>query len=513
MGQDDVFQAVKLPFSPQEYPCTWNLPDVRSENRDNGDSRRDGDESGTVELNGTLDLTTGHDPRGSFYGELPIIFKNGKADLPQIGSFDRLTGRLSAGTYLALINGHYNYWHIDHNKYWYIGHDKYWYIGRGCANGAFAILSEKPFKKDEHRTYRSIELQLEGLDRIIDVSPAETQFDEEKSSPSIARNNKCWKWHRDNVSMKLYFAGRRRSDPHSFATPFAPVLRIDAVSPLTVVDWWLNWVIPLQEIIASAIGHTPDVMYMLAIAEHTSKREQRDQIFKWDIKQESIYHSTDTTRRSESAIKIQEDNINLLDLLMKYQELLASHHPLTETFQSVALSSDQHPRSRFLLLIQALEGLHGYEHREEEDKQCQAYKNKKKEVLGRLKKLDHTEENEIITKNDCKFLIKNLMSSQFVTLEIRLITIFDTLPSGVREKLGRSALIRQFRELQQEPNMRMEAALARIRNKLSHGAISLNPNDLDDVVETLYRVVRAELLRVLGAPESCRMRLLKDVES
>lgn len=490
MGQDDVFQAVKLPFSPQEYPCTWNLPDVRSENRDNGDSRRDGDESGTVELNGTLDLTTGHDPRGSFYGELPIIFKNGKADLPQIGSFDRLTGRLSAGTYFVLINGQHNYWYID----------------RGCANGAFAILSEKPFKKDEHRTYRSIELQLEGLDRIIDVSPAETQFDEEKSSPSIARNNKCWKWHRDNVSMKLYFAGRRRSDPHSFATPFAPVLRIDAVSPLTVVDWWLNWVIPLQEIIASAIGHTPDVMYMLAIAEHTSKREQRDQIFKCDIKQESIYHSTDTTRRSESAIKIQEDNINLLDLLMKYQELLASHHPLTETFQSVALSSDQHPRSRFLLLIQALEGLYGFEHYEEEDKQRREYKKRKKEILDRATK-------GAITKDDCKFLEENAMSHPFVTLEIRLTTIFDTLPSGVRENLNGSALIRQFRELQQEPNMRMEAALARMRNKLSHGVISLNPNDLNDVVETLYRVVRAELLRVLGAPESCRMRLLKDAES
>ena len=505
MEQDDVFQAIKLPFSPQEYPCTWDIPDVRSENRDNGDSRRDGDESETVELNGTLDLTTGHDPRGSFYGKLPITFKNGKDDLPQIGSFDRLTGRLSAGTYFALINGHYNYWHIDHNKYWYIDHNKYWYIGHECANGAFAILSEKPFKKDEHRTYRSIELQLEGLDRIIDVSPAETQFDEEKSSSSIARNNKCWKWHRDNVSMKLHFARRRCGDPRSFVMSFAPVLRIDAGSPLTVVDWWTNWVIPLQELIASAIGQTPDIMYMLAIAEHTSKREQRDQIFKWDIKQESLYHSADTTRRSESAIKIQKDNVNLLNLLMKYQELLASHHPLTETFQSVALSSDQHPRSRFLLLIQALEGLHGFEHCEEEDKQRQAYKKKKKECLAHMK--------EVITNDDYKFLKENMMSSPFVTLESRLIAIFGALPSGVREKLGRSALIRRFRESQQKPNMRIEAALARMRNKLSHGAISFAPNDLNDVVEILYRVVRAELLRVLGAPEACRMRLLNDAES
>lgn len=487
MGQDDVFQAVKLPFSPQEYLCTWDIPDVRSENRDNDDSRRGGDENGTVELNGTLDLTTGHDPRGSFHRELPIVLE-GDCDFPQTNDFKCLTGKLSVGVHFALINASSDYWHDC-----------------GYVDGTFAVLSGKPFKKDEHRTYRSIELQLEGLDRIIDTSPTETQFDEEKSSSSITCSNRCWEWHRDNLSMKLYFAGRKCSDPHSFATPFAPVLRIDAVSPLTVVDWWLNWVIPLQEIIASAIGHTPDVMYMLAIAEHTSKREQRDQIFKWDIKQESIYHSTDTTRRSESAIKIQEDNINLLDLLMKYQELLASHHPLTETFQSVALSSDQHPRSRFLLLIQALEGLHGFEHREEEDKQCQAYKKKKKEFLAHMK--------EVITNGDYKFLKESMMSSQFVTLENRLITIFDTLPPGVREKLDRNALIRQFRELQEEPNMKMEAALARIRNKLSHGATNFEPSDLDDVVEILYRVVRAELLRVLGAPESCRMRLLKDAES
>ena len=497
MEQDDVFQAVKLPFSPQEYLCTWNLPDVRSENRDNGDGRRDGGESGTVELNGTLDLTTGHDPRGSFYGKLPIVFKNRVADFPQISSFEHLTGRLSTGAYFVLINGQHNCWYIDH----------------GHANGEFAVLSGKPFKKDEHRTYRSIELQLEGLDRIIDTSPTETQFDEEKSSFSITFDKTCWEWRHDDVSMKLYFAGRSRRDPYNFVMSFAPVLRIDADSPLTVVDWWTNWVIPLREIIASAIGHTPDIMYMLAIAERTSKRERKDQIFRWDIKQESLYHSTDTTRKSEPAIKIQEDSIDLLALLIEYHKLLASHHPLIETFQSVALSSDQHPRSRFLILIQALEGLHGYENHEEEDKQCQAYKNKKKEVLGRLKKLDHTKENEIITKNDCKFLTKNLMSSQFVTLESRLIAIFGALPSGVREKLGRSALIRQFRELQQEPNIRMEAALARIRNKLSHGATNFEPSDLDDVVEILYRVVRAELLRVLGAPESCRMRLLKDAES
>lgn len=105
------------------------------------------------------------------------------------------------------------------------------------------------------------------------------------------------------------------------------------------------------------------------------------------------------------------------------------------------------------------------------------------------------------------------MSSQFVTLESRLIAIFGALPSGVRENLNGSALIRQFRELQEKPYMRMEAALARIRNKLSHGATNFESSDLDDVVEILYRVVRAELLRVLGAPESCRMRLLKDAES
>ena len=159
MGQDDVFQAVKLPFSPQEYLCTWDIPDVRSENRDNDDSRRGGDENGTVELNGTLDLTTGHDPRGSFHRELPIVLE-GDCDFPQTNDFKCLTGKLSVGVHFALINASSDYWHDC-----------------GYVDGTFAVLSGKPFKKDEHRTYRSIELQLEGLDRIIDTSPTETSVD------------------------------------------------------------------------------------------------------------------------------------------------------------------------------------------------------------------------------------------------------------------------------------------------------------------------------------------------
>lgn len=490
MESDDDFRAVKLPFSPQEYACTWHLPRIQTEVENNEAHQDDDGKDGFIKVNGTLDLTVGHHPHGSFYGELPIVWEDDSTQFPQINDYDCLTGKLSTGAHFALINGQYNYW----------------FLGQGYVNGAFAILSRKPFKHNEYRTYQSIELQLEGLDKIIDVNPAKIQVDPGKKSIfSATCSNACWEWRSDDVSMKLHFIGRARRDPFNFTMRFAPVLQIKANSPLTIVDWWRKWTVPIQELLASAIGRTPDVMYMLAIADRTPKREWKDQIFRWDIKQESLYPNAGEIKKSKPAIKIQEDGVNLLDLLIRWRELHASHHPLIETYDSLAFSADQHPRSRFLLLVQALEGLYGFEHQEERCQQRQAYREEKRKFLDRMREIA---KNEIITEDDYRFLRDNLMPNPFITLESTLIAILDTLSGDVKEKLAGSALIRKVRESEENTNMKVETVLAFVRNKLSHGATSFEPGDLDDVAETLDRVVRAELLRVLGAPEACRLRLL-----
>ena len=57
MEHEDAFRAVKLPFPPQEYLCTWKLPDIRLKN--NEDRQGEGSDGGVVEANGVLDLTAG----------------------------------------------------------------------------------------------------------------------------------------------------------------------------------------------------------------------------------------------------------------------------------------------------------------------------------------------------------------------------------------------------------------------------------------------------------------------
>lgn len=449
-----------------------------------------GADGGVVEANGVLDLTVGRDPHGSFYGDLPILWEGDSGEFPQINDFDCLIGRLSSGAYFALMNGQYSYWMPGH----------------GYVNGAFATLSQKPFKRNEYRTCRSIELQLEGLDEIIDVKPAEMPVSPgKKFTFSVTCNDECWEWQSNNASMKLYFVGRAQPDPFNFSMRLAPVLRIDVSSiPLTIVDWWQTWIVPLQELIAAVIGRTPDVMYVLAISGRNPKREWKDQIFSWDIKQECLCPDVDKLKKSKPAIRIQEDKVNLLSLLMRWKDLQSSHHPLVETFESMALSSEQHPRSRFLLLIQALEGLYGFEHQEDQCERRQAYKNERKEFLDRMKK--------IVEKDDRKFLNENLLRNPYVSLESALIAIFNDFPASVRKEVDAAPLVKKVREAEANRHMRVEAVLAKVRNKLSHGATNYEPDELDGVAAILDRVVRSELLRVLEAPESCRKRLLSNRE-
>ena len=107
--------------------------------------------------------------------------------------------------------------------------------------------------------------------------------------------------------------------------------------------------------------------------------------------------------------------------------LQSSHHPFVETFKNITLSSEQHPRSRFLLLIQALEGLYGFEHQEEQYERRQAYKNERQEFL------DHM--NKIIAEDDRQFLSENLLRNPYVSLESALIAIFNGFSASVREEI------------------------------------------------------------------------------
>lgn len=483
MGQStNDMMAVNLPHEPREYMCTWHLPKAV----------QDSDEDQLVDVPGTIDLTGRHDPTASFQGILPYVSDSGRASFPQTNNFNCLTGTLSSGIHVALLNGQTSYWF--HNG--------------GGAKGAFAVLSTRPFEHDNYRKYQSIELQIDGLETIVDEAPTTIKFmkrtDEHDESYKISiptQNSLDWKIQ--EAQMRLGYAGRLRPDRFNFRTSFAPYLRIDLDEPISLVDWWLQWVVPLCDILEVINGKPLDIMYLLAFEDKdaTGPKRRADQVFRYDILQDCIKIDENKFNRTHTVINLKQDNVNLLDLLIKRRELEASQHPLIETYRSNAVSDDQHPRSRFLLLIQALEGLYGYEHKKEYQQRCKRYTEKREAVLKQI-------ETEVSSEN-FKFLRKNLLRKPTSGLVGALSTTIQTLPGDIQTQIDNNEIVAQVRSRCENTKISSAEALTKVRNSLSHGSSAYDPNDLEKICAILHKIVRAEILRVLDLPDVARQRMLE----
>ena len=483
MGQStNDMMAVNLPHEPREYMCTWHLPKAV----------QDSDEDQLVDVPGTIDLTGRHDPTASFQGILPYVSDSGRASFPQTNNFNCLTGTLSSGIHVALLNGQTSYW--LHNG--------------GGAKGAFAVLSTRPFEHDNYRKYQSVELQIDGLETIVDEAPTTIEFtkrtDEHDESYKISiptQNSLDWKIQ--EAQMRLGYARRLRPDRFNFRTSFTPHLRIDLDEPISLVDWWLQWVVPLCDILEVINGKPLDIMYLLAFEDKDATGSQRraDQVFRYDILQDCIKIDDNKFNHIKPVINLQEDGVNLLELINKHCELKTSKHPLIETYNVNALSDDQHPRSRYLLLIQALEGLYGYEHKEEYQQRCEKYTEKRNTILEKVK--------PAVSKEDFRFLKKNFPRRPFSGLRDALNTTFQGLPKSVQDQIDGSEIVAQFLNKPGSKRMSAADALANVRNKLSHGSSLSDPNDLEEICSLLDKIVRAEIFRMLDLPDVARQRVLE----
>lgn len=474
--------AVNLPHEPREYMCTWHLPKaVRN---------TDGDQ--LVDVLGTIDLTGRHHPTASFQGILPYASDSGGARFPQTNNFNCLTGTLSSGIHVALLNGQTSYW--LHNS--------------GGANGAFAVLSTTSFEHNKYRKYQSIELQIDGLDAIFDTPPTSIEFrkpidnHDEEYIINIPTQNYL-EWKNQGTQMRLGYARQLRPDRFNFRTSFAPYLRIDLDEPISLVDWWLQWVVPLCDILEVVNGKPLDIMYLLAFEDKdaTGSKRRADQVFRYDIRQDCIKIDEKRFNHTHAIVNLKQDNINLLNLIAKRRELEASRHPLIETYRSNAVSDDQHPRSRFLFLIQALEGLYGYEHKEEYQQRCKRYTEKREAVLKQI-------ETEI-SSEDFKFLKKNLLRKPTSGLLGALSTTIQTLPGDIQTQINNNEIVAQVRSRCENTKISSAEALTKVRNSLSHGSSAYDPNDLEKICAILHKIVRAEILRVLDLPDVVRERLLE----
>jgi len=476
--------AVKLPFETGEYLITWQVPDHKG---------------GRTGIPGLLTVEQGKYPSGILYGDLPIEWvaegATGVASFPQRHSFDVLTGRLSSGAYVALMNGELSYS----------------FPGNGRAIGAFAVLSLDDFDSSEHRKYASIELQIEGLESIAGVAPIShvnmpvKAGDEPVWTATVDKEAK-FVWDAGWQSMTLrYDYSVRALDGYEFRMAFGPVLRLTSDEPLTVVDWWLEWVRPLRQLISLLTGFPREVRYLLAVITDATPRSHRDQVFGWDITHLPVNSTRAAVEEIRSVVSLTSDNLSLLDLLHTWQRQVAVRHPLFETYGAMATANDQHPRSRFLILLQALEGSYGFENRTKHETDKKKFGAKREGVISRAQ--------ELLEKADFSFINKHLRKEGQQGLDSAVANLLKRLPNEISDELANSELIKTVRGQHTGKDfLPLQTALTRARNTLSHGSGSFDPEHLEVVADILERVVRSEVIRLLDAPLNVQQRAAKKAQ-
>ncbi|HWU32279.1 MAG TPA: hypothetical protein VN108_05360, partial [Marmoricola sp.] len=152
-------------------------------------------------------------------------------------------------------------------------------------------------------------------------------------------------------------------------------------------------------------------------------------MFGWDITHAPVNSVRSAVDEIHSAVSLKEDGLSLLDLLSRWRELEVAHHPMIETYGSIATAEDPHPRSKFLLLLQALEGLHGYENEVVRAQNQQRHTAKRDEFLAQASKS--------LTADDMDYLKKFLMKRPPQGLDQALIEILGALPLDIRPELER----------------------------------------------------------------------------
>lgn len=475
--------ALKLAFEPDDYLCTWHVPV--------GDG-------GFTDIQGLLTVQPSRPPTGQIYGELPInwtVDSRGQksAGFPQYLEIDVLSGRLSTGANVMLIDAQITYWF--HN--------------RGHISGAAAVVTLDEVARDAAPRFFRVELQVDALDAVAGVAPLKRMSWPNREDarhlegPWSAEGNpgSSQEWSDDDAVIRLeYDATVRAFDPYSYRMGFSPVVRMESSEPLTVREWVDQWVEPVRRIVSIATAGTRALTYLATRRPASERSTVRGQVFGTGITQEPYESLRTRVQDMRPALMLKVDDISLLALVRKWQRLDAEHHPLIETYGSMLTSRDQHPRSRFLLLVQAIEGLHGHE-------EAANYEERRKRHEEQREKLIQTVA-EHLDPESVRFLKRNLRKDPPTSLQDALRAVISGSPIDLMPKLDRTGLVGAVKVDHPNPETTV-SALRVVRNNLAHGLRGYEPHLLHDVVNIFERVVRAQALRLLGCPEEVQERALQ----
>ncbi|MFI2336141.1 HEPN domain-containing protein [Nocardia rhamnosiphila] len=466
MNPSDV--PIKVQQLSGTFSCQWSLPDP--------------DNDAILRPHGEIVLDGGRSPLGKVSGDVPGSPFGG---FPKRYEYECLNGQLANGAGVLLIKprleimGHLGYF-INFPE----GNARIFpaaaLIGRGAERLSDTKISE-------------IRVQLSRLDRIFRASPIDARDIRPNRSESGAEE---WSvrtipseldWHDGETRMLItYMQSNTVFSEYEFGIRFTPVIRISFKDPLEFMEAYDKWVRSLYRVMSVLTGKEEDVTYLEVKPAGAEGRSPFLQVFARTVTQSPYMPERGRVPQwSDSVLWLDGDQVSLLDLIKRWNQLESDQNPVVYTYEPYALGKEQHPRARFLLLIQALEGISNREGRLNE--RILAFERKRSRALNACMKY--------LTGANRKFVKKNLKKSP-INLDDRLRDMLESLPVNLTEKIGKCTLV--TRVCMEEGNLQPVGALRLIRNDLAHGNKTYDVYEIAEVAKVLEAVVRAHCLRILG---------------
>ncbi|TPF89149.1 hypothetical protein BW10_07245 [Bifidobacterium sp. UTBIF-56] len=173
-----------------------------------------------------------------------------------------------------------------------------------------------------------------------------------------------------------------------------------------------------------------------------------------------------------------------------------NHSALFSTYGTYMLSGESLARMRFLLIIESLENHYDFLHKDEEAERESKFQTKREAALSFLKSMENSVSDE--ERVHIQFIKKNIYNSHRTSLQVKLKTLFSSLPNETIESIAGLETIHCYSENNNKAIDTVCAALVGIRNTFSHGNNEIYRNDFPYLVNRVEGIAQYLMLCEIG---------------
>lgn len=478
---DDVTDKppLKPSVQPGEYQCYGHLPN--------------GDENPVI-VAGVLSLQPNRPPEMSLHEEVPLSFDLDLGTGEMAQSFPQVT-RYPA-LRVDLVNG-LDAVLLDCTV-------EAWFLQRAHVTAAAALVGrigpvDGPLPLD------GLRMQITGSDAIISPPPLGST-----SWPMTLDPDKPATWSvterfprettdvDDDAEVSVgWSCSFTAGNGYQHRVSFSPVIDVKLTQPVELDKLRRDWIDPLHRLMGLATNREEKITYLALHLASSEDERHRVQVFGTGIAQRPYASDYNEILHTKRAFECHgEGRPTLLALCRGWQQAHDAQHPLIDTLAPFLFLPRQHPRPRYLLLVQALEGLHGHDNQEATSARNQAHLQRRDEALAAV------DDSENLSPEIKRWLKKNVPKRPATSLEPALKDVVASLPVNYSDKMNALDLVQTVITSTDNDATHWAAALRVVRNGLSHGSRSWDSHLLEPAAGLLEPIARAHLMRVVGVPDA-----------